>query len=311
MARPDQKLIVSGTGKAMLRDKRLAIDANVAVIKGLFTLKNSQDTSLDEDIQRPKINKKENLDEKKIGVFLNAKIDLGEDLEIKHKSFNARAKGILRLESTPQRQPTLSGNVEMDKGTLSAYGQKLVLDTSTLNFNGPPDNPALNLKAYRKNLPLTAKGETIEVGVALTGTARKPVLKLISTPEMADREKISWLIFGQDLNTKKDNNQSSIITTALTALYSELNDNDGEENPLMRVTRLDDLSVEKNAEDGAKGIIRVGKQLVPNLYISYGKGYNGASDELQLSYLFNRKWSVELKTNEQNAVDVFYTISFD
>lgn len=309
MARPDQKLTVSGSGKAMLRDSRLAIDADISVNKGLFTLKNSQDNSLDEDIQRPKVNRTDNPDDKKIGVFLNAKIDLGEELEIKHKSFNARAQGILRLESTPQRQPTLRGNVEMDKGTLSAYGQKLVLDTSTLNFNGPPDNPALNLKAYRKNLPLTTKGETIEVGVALTGTARKPVLKLISSPEMTDREKISWIIFGQDLNTKKDNNQNSIITTALTALYSELND--GEENPLMKVTRLDDLSVEKNADDGAKGIIRVGKQLVSNLYISYGKGYNGASDELQLNYLFNRKWSIEFKTNEQNIVDVFYTISFD
>lgn len=310
LARPDQKLTISGTGRGTLQDSRLAINADVRVNRGLLTLKYNQGQSLDDDIQRSRNKKTENTEDKKIGIFLNTKVDLGEDLEIKHKSFNAKAKGILRLESTPQRQPSLTGNVELDEGFVSAYGQKLTLESSTLNFNGPPDNPTLNLKAYRKNLPMSIKGETVAVGISLTGTARKPILKLISTPEMTDREKTSWLVLGQELDlTNKNNNSMSILIASLGAICSGLEDcNTG---GVIKTLGIDDVSFEKNSTDSNKGIVKVGKQLIPNLYISYGKGYNGAADELQLNYLFNRKWSIELKNNEQNAVDLFYTISFD
>lgn len=310
MARPDQKLTISGTGRGTLQDSRLAINADVRVDRGVLTLKYNQGQSLDDDIHRSKNKKNENAEDKKIGIFLNTKVDLGEDLEIKHRSFDAKAKGILRLESTPQRQPSLTGNVELDDGFVTAYGQKLALESSTLNFNGPPDNPTLNLKAYRKNLPLSLKGETVAVGIALTGTARKPILKLISTPEMTDREKTSWLVLGQELDlTNKNNNSMSILIASLGAICSGLDDcNTG---GVIKTLGIDDVSFEKNTADSTKGIVKVGKQLIPNLYISYGKGYNGAADELQLNYLFNRKWSIELKNNEQNAVDLFYTISFD
>lgn len=313
LGRPDQKLVISGTGRAMLRDQRLAINADVKVDRGILTLKSSQDGVLDDDVILPKKRGSPGTEQKKIGIFLSAKVDLGDDFQVKHRSFNAEANGVLRMESSPQRPATLTGNVEVDKGSLYTYGQKLRLEEgSSLNFNGPPDNPAFNLTAYRDNLPLNAKtGESPRVGVNVTGTARKPVLKLISDPEMSDREKLSLLIFRQDLSNSnnKSNNQVSVLSTAATALFSEIGD--GGPNLLNEAVGIDDVSVEQNTADVSKGIVRLGKQLVPNLYVSYGKGYNGASDELQLNYLFNQKWSVEIKSNENTAADLFYTISFD
>lgn len=313
LGRPDQKLVVSGTGRAMLRDQRLAINADVKVDRGILTLKSSQDGALDDDVILPKKRGGPSAEQKKIGIFLSAKVDLGDDFQVKHRSFNAEANGVLRMESSPQRPATLTGNVEVDKGSLYTYGQKLRLEEgSSLNFNGPPDNPAFNLTAYRDNLPLNAKtGESPRVGVNVTGTARKPVLKLISDPEMSDREKLSLLIFRQDLSnsSNKSNNQVSVLSTAATALFSEIGE--GGPNILNEAVGIDDVSVEQNTADVSKGIVRLGKQLVPNLYVSYGKGYNGASDELQLNYLFNQKWSVEIKSNENTAADLFYTISFD
>ena len=36
----------------------------------------------------------------------------------------------------------------------------------------------------------------VEAGVQIGGTARKPVVRLISDPELPDAEKLSWLILG-------------------------------------------------------------------------------------------------------------------
>lgn len=315
LGRPDQKLVISGTGKAHLLNQHLAIQGDIRVDDGLLTLKSNVDDVLDDDIVQTRKQARRQAGQteaRRIGLFLSTKVDLGRDFKVRNRSFNAEATGVLRMESSPQRPAILTGNVAVDKGHLYAYGQKLSLQPgSSLNFNGPPDNPAFNLRAYRDNLPLNTKtGEAPKVGVNVVGTARKPVLKLISEPEMTDREKLSLLIFGQDLQQSRGNNtQLTVLSTAATAIYSELGDGSG--NFINDTVGLDELTVEQNTGDVSKGVVRLGKQLVPNLYVSFGKGYNGARDELQLNYLFNQKWSMEIKSSETSSVDIFYTISFD
>ena len=51
------------------------------------------------------------------------------------------------------------------------------------------DNPGLDVRAVRKGL-------AVEPGVQIGGTAQKPVVKLISDPELADAEKLAWLVLG-------------------------------------------------------------------------------------------------------------------
>ena len=74
-------------------------------------------------------------------------------------------------------------------GTYYAFGQKLVIDRGRLIFDGPLDNPGLDIVALRKNL-------AVEAGVAVSGTVKVPIIQLTSNPPVPDNEKLSWLVLG-------------------------------------------------------------------------------------------------------------------
>jgi hypothetical protein len=78
------------------------------------------------------------------------------------------------------------GQLYTVNGTYFAYGQKLTIDPGRLIFDGPLDNPALDIVALRR-------GGAVEAGVAVTGTVRVPVITLTSNPPVPDNEKLAWV----------------------------------------------------------------------------------------------------------------------
>lgn len=59
--------------------------------------------------------------------------------------------GSLRLTGENGALPSSRGTIRVIKG-LTAYGQRLDIDRGYLNFQGPLDNPGLNILAKRKRL---------------------------------------------------------------------------------------------------------------------------------------------------------------
>ena len=57
------------------------------------------------------------------------------------------------------------GAINAERCTYTAYGQRLTIERGKLYFDGPLDNPGLDVLALRKNLP-------VEAGVEVTGTVR-------------------------------------------------------------------------------------------------------------------------------------------
>ena len=79
--------------------------------------------------------------------------------------------------------PRASGSIRSRDGRFEAYGQQLEIERGILTFQGLIENPALDVRAVRKGLP-------VEAGVQVSGTAQKPTVKLISDPELPDAEKL-------------------------------------------------------------------------------------------------------------------------
>ena len=315
--RPDQKLILSGKGRASLQNQRLALDADLRVDRGLITLRSANSATLDDDVKLPASKRSKPVEGKHIGLYINASLNLGDNFQVKNRSFNAQATGLLRLNSTPQTTPALNGNIVITQGSLNAYGQNLKVraDTSSLNFVGPFDNPGLNIYAYKynENQPTDPKtGNKLDVGVHISGNAQRPVVNLISDPVgLSDSQKLSWLLFGQDISAESTTRQNSVLGAAAAALASSLGD--GSSQSLPQMIGLDQVSVERPTDttDLSQGLVRLGKQLAPNLYLSFGKGYNGAADDVLINYIINKKWSIELRGSRNSSVDMFYTIPFD
>jgi len=86
---------------------------------------------------------------------------------------------------------TAQGVLHPRGGKVSAYGQSLqLLEDSRITFAGDIAHPLLHVEAVRT-------GQTIQAGVRVAGTPRRPRVTLISYPEVKDTEKLSWLLFGR------------------------------------------------------------------------------------------------------------------
>ena len=87
------------------------------------------------------------------------------------------------------------GTIRAVAGTYYVFGQRLDIDRGRLLFDGPVDNPALDVVALRKNI-------AVEAGVELTGTVKVPRVRLVSNPPVPDDEKLSWLLTGQGTRSR-------------------------------------------------------------------------------------------------------------
>ena len=121
--------------------------------------------------------------------------DLGNDFAVQGRGITTRLEGKLDIRSTAlNAPPRVTGEVRTVKGRYRAYGQELDVETGLARFNGPVDNPSLDILAIRPNI-------TQRAGVQITGTAQSPRVRLYSDPPLSDAETLSWVVLGRSSAT--------------------------------------------------------------------------------------------------------------
>ena len=121
---------------------------------------------------------------------MNLKVVLGKDVHFVGFGLNAFIDGQLTVMAEPGEQMLGSGEIRIEQGTFRAYGQDLDIEKGIVSFPGGPINkPGINIRATR------TIGEVI-AGINAIGPADKPRLTTFSTPPMAERDVISYLLIG-------------------------------------------------------------------------------------------------------------------
>lgn len=228
------------------------------------------------------------------------------------------------------RRLTANGTIQTVDGTYRAYGQDLTIDRGVVNFQGPLDNPGVNVRAVRK-------GVAVEAGVEVTGTAQKPKVTLVSEPAVPDSEKLSWMIIGRGSNSA--DRDSTLLLTAAAAIFGD--DDDSTTRKIAKSLGIDDLSLSTGsltaADSRAVGskvaiapgadasasiigsddpllsqrIISLGKRFNDQVYLSFDQSVTTAASILKFNYQYSRQLSLIARTGADNAVDVLYQLSFD
>jgi translocation and assembly module TamB len=187
------------------------------------------------------------------------------------------------------------------KGNYSAYGQRLAIERGILNFAGPIDNPGLNIVALRKNMP-------VEAGVAISGTAQLPQVRLTSVPSVPDSEKLSWLVLGHGLENTSGG-EFSLLQTAAGALLAQ-GESVSLETRIAHAAGLDEFAL--SGKGGVEStVLTLGKRLSTRAYLSFEQGLTGASNLAKINYTLTQRLSVRAQTGTESAMDLFYTFSFD
>jgi translocation and assembly module TamB len=299
---PDLRLIVSGSGSLAVKDARIALAGELQADRGRVELRSNTAPALSSDVVVAGQERPVPISERALNSTLDLRLDLGEDFRVNGRGAQMRLGGNIRLHSTPGTPLQAEGDIAVRQGTYEAYGQKLDIEKGILRFTGLLDNPALEVRAMRKN-------QEVEAGVEVTGTARDPRVRLVSEPDVPDPEKLSWLVLGTGLEAAgtADAQKLQMSAIAMSASLGTL----PLQQQLKRATGLDAINYIPGTDTSEGGVVAIGKRISDRVYLSHEYGLNAASSTFRLSYQLSRYWSVRTESGETDAVDLFFTFSFD
>ncbi|MCR2745097.1 translocation/assembly module TamB domain-containing protein [Limnobacter parvus] len=340
LQRPDRWMKVDSTVQVQqptVEDGPLKIRGTLNVLGAYFEMPESGPQTLSDDVF---IQGRSEASGAGLPIDLQVRANLGDRFYVNAEGLRTRLEGGLQLvllegvggsgQRRAGRRLTANGTIQTVDGTYRAYGQDLSIERGVVNFQGPIDNPGLNVRAVRK-------GVAVEAGVEVTGTAQRPTVTLVSEPAVPDSEKLSWMILGRGSGSA--DRDSTLLLTAAAAIFG-----DSDESTTRKIARsigIDDLNLSTGsltaADSRAVGskvaiapgadasasilgsddpllsqrIVSLGKRLSDKFYLSFDQSVTTAASIVKLNYQYSRQLSFIARTGADNAVDALYQLSFD
>lgn len=230
--------------------------------------------------------------------------DLGKDFAVQGRGITTRLEGQLDIRSTSlTAPPRVTGEVRTVKGQYRAYGQQLDVETGLARFNGPVDNPALDILAIRPNISQRA-------GVQVTGTAQSPRVKLYSEPVLSDVETLSWVMLGRA--SASSGGESILMQQAALALLGGLGKG-GSGGSLASRLGLDEIGFKGPATGGElrESAVTLGKRLSSDFYLTYESSLTGMLGTIYIFYDLTQRLTLRGQAGIQSGVDLIYTLKYD
>jgi translocation and assembly module TamB len=303
--RPDRWIIASGNGRATLENNILTLRGALAADGGLLAQPTAGRPHLPDDVIVIEENAsagqgRQQADRKGLRIRMEATLDLGHRFFIRASGLQGRLDGQLRLQEEPGQPLRASGTITARDTKFEAYGQNLTVERGIVNFQGPLDDPALNVLAVRKGL-------AVQAGVEVTGSVRQPKVRLVSTPNVSDLEKLSWITLGRAPGGKAD---ASLLLAAAGSILG--GQSGGVTEKISRTIGVDELAIRQSGADALTGQVGVvGKRLSDKAYISYEQGLTAVAGVTKLTYNLTPKITLVTRAGMDNAIDVLYTLRFD
>jgi translocation and assembly module TamB len=313
LSRPDRTLVVSGQSALTRNADRFALEGTFTADRALIELAPQDRPTMSSDIivlgrERPRAGAGAS---EVAGLPLEVDIlaNLGEQFHLRGMGIDAFLTGSARIRTPGGGAPRVNGTIKVAKGSYKAYGQNLTIERGVLTFNGPYDNPALNILALRKQPegePLSTSN--VEAGVAVRGTALSPSARLVSTPTVPDSEKLAWLVLGHGMDGVSGQ-EAGLLGAAASALLGG-SGNNGFQSRLANTLGVDDVGLSQS--DGLEStVVRVGKRISDRAYLSFEQGATSASSLVKVRYKLNPRVTLQFQTGTNTALDVLYSWAFD
>ena len=321
LVRADRQLSASGSLQARLDNGQIVLRGDLTVDRAAILLPDDSAPALDKDVvvrsaatRKAEAERQQALQQasttagaspttgKAPDILVN--LNLGRDFALQGFGITTRLRGQLQVRggNTLSAPPQITGEIRTEQGRYRAWGQSLDVESGLIRFNGPYNNPSLDITAVRPNI-------TVRAGVRVTGSATAPRVTLFSEPEMSDAEKLSWIVMGRD--TSSGGAQAALLQQAALALLS----GGGTGENFAGRLGVDEIGFKGGSSDSdsdaAGAALTVGKRLSKDLYVTYEQSLNGAMGTLYIFYDLSRRLTLRAQTGEQTAVDLIYTVRKD
>ncbi|HET7366405.1 MAG TPA: translocation/assembly module TamB domain-containing protein, partial [Burkholderiales bacterium] len=302
LERPDLRLVTSGEGEASFDGKRFALSGELRAERGHYEFERERMPKLGEDVVVSGEARASPQARTPLPLDLNVDLDLGSNLSVRVQGLEGKLTGRINLVTSKEGELRAYGKLTAVNAIFYAYGQKLQVDPGMLVFDGPLDNPGLQVTAWRRN-------QAVEAGVQLSGTMRAPIVQIVSQPQVSEGERLSWLVLGR-APTDANKADLGLLQAAAGALLAR-----GNSMPLdRRIAQsfgLDEVSFRGTGELQDR-VLAVGKRVSDKLYLSYEQGLGTvASSLVKMDYSLSRRWSLRAETGTSSGGGLFYRFSWD
>ena len=231
---------------------------------------------------------------RRIDVDVNAV--LGDDVKIAAFGLSTGVTGAVQLRGGSHESFSGFGRLSLVGGRYKAYGQDLDIERGELIFNGPLDNPALDVRAIRRTTDVVA-------GIQLSGTPSQLRSSVFSEPALSEAEALSYLLTGRPLASASDTGDGDMLNAAAFALgvssagsiVSEIRAGLG----------LETLAIEGGPDDGR---LIAGKRFGDRLLVEYGYGLVDNLGTLLLRYRLSDRITLESRTGTVSNFDIVYSV---
>lgn len=227
-------------------------------------------------------------------VAAQVEVVLGEDVLVEGFGLETKLRGKLLVLESPGLPSLGRGEVRLVGGTYQVYGAKLKINQGRLLFTESPlANPGIDLEAVRK----TNAGE---VGARVSGTVRKPELRLFSTPSMDESQILATLLSGRSTPSELASEQGGDRSlTALSLggnlLFDQFTDRFG----------LESLEFRTESEGEDLGMA-LGAWLSPRLFLEYATRIRAEEQQFRVRYDLTGSVQIQAETGDVHGVDIFY-----
>lgn len=314
-ASPERTLVISGDASIANENKQIVIRGKFRVDRGLFDLPKAGAPVLGDDVVviRRKDQRAvktaatpvpETKPASKFSPVIDLTVDLGNNFRFRGAGADLLLAGQMGVKSEPLAPMKATGTVRVTDGTYEAFGRKLNIERGIINFNGPIDNPNMNIRAMRRN-------QEVEAGVEVTGTVRLPRVRLVSEPNVPDEDKLSWLMFGYGAENAGAGQQRQLSGSALGgAALGMIGSKTGK--GIVQHFGIDEFSIgPSTAGLNDQQVVSMGKAISERMSVGYEQSLTSASNVVKMTWQFSRRWSLIAKGGSINGLSVLFNRRFD
>jgi len=314
MQRTDRFAMVSGDIDIDAALPRLSITGNLTADAGWASIELLNEVpSLDDDVRLHRVGDPtaaEAAASAPMALSMDLNVDMGQRFFLTGMGLDTGLRGSLRVRYIDGKVSG-TGRLATVGGRIDAYGQRLQLRRGNITFQGPIDNPLLDIEALRT-------GEQVEAGVRVSGTAQRPRIDLVSYPDVSDVDKLSWLILGRAADSS--GSDTALLLSVGTALL-------GGGEPFYKRFGLDDVGIRSGSLGSSGSLLPnstvaskvndpdsalatqfmvASKNLANGITLSVEQAMSGAGTVGRASYRLSRRWSVDVKGGTVNGLALIY-----
>jgi len=228
-------------------------------------------------------------------VRVDLNVILGDDVRFEGFGLESRLSGQLQVIQTPERGLLTVGEVGIAEGKYKAYGQDLNIERGRLIFQGPQDNPGLDIRAVREADGITA-------GLEIEGTLQRPRSRVFSTPAMSDSDAMSVLLTGRPLGSGSAADASMLVNAVGNLglersgfITAEIADTFG----------LDEFRIQTE-DQLTESSLHIGKYITPRLFVRYVVGLFDQTNRVGMRYELTEGLRLEAESGIHQSVDLIY-----